>query len=164
MSKAAKFTAKLKHYINAVKSGEQKSVRVGVIENQHYENGNPVAYIAAIQEYGSEHIPPRPFFRPTIATKKTTWAGKATALLKRGNDVESVLEILGEIAAADIVETISNIHSPPLSLATKIARNRKAHQKNAKGRRKRPKSVSIKPLIDSGLLVTSISSQVVEGE
>ena len=125
----------------------------------------PVAYIASIHEYGSpsNNIPPRPFFRPTVATQKKTWAGIGKQVLQNGGTVEDMLDLVGSRAAGDVFETISNIDSPPLALSTKKARNRKAHQQAAKYGKK-PNAVSIKPLVDTKLLIHSISHIVVDKE
>lgn len=153
-----KFRQALRKQIQAIKGSENKVARVGVVENQHYPDTNiPVAYVAAIQEYGSpsQNIPPRPFFRPTIANQQGNWAKIAKYLFQQGKTSEQVLEAVGLRAAADIQETISEITAPPLSLATKKARNRKAMKSKAK-------AVSIKPLVDSGLLIASINSVVAD--
>ncbi|OOF43037.1 hypothetical protein BKK51_12200 [Rodentibacter trehalosifermentans] len=64
--------------------------------------------------------------------------------------------------------TISEIESPPLALSTKIARNRRAHKpyqtKSGRWRKPRPKSISIKPLVDTGLLIASITSDLIDKE
>ena len=166
MNGGNKFINALKKRIDAIETGKGKVARVGVIENQHYDEDTPVAYIAAIHEYGSpsNKIPPRPFFRPTIAKKSKSWSGVGASLLIKGADTEKTLKLLGELAAGDIVETISGLDSPPLALSTKIARNRRAHAPTKSGRKRRPKSVSIKPLVDTGLLIRSISSTVLDGE
>ncbi|WP_237184455.1 hypothetical protein [Rodentibacter caecimuris] len=71
----SKFAKELKKRIAGFKAGKGKVARVGVIENQHYDDDTPVAYIAAVHEYGSEsnNIKPRPFFRPTISEKQKEW-------------------------------------------------------------------------------------------
>lgn len=166
MNGGNKFINALKKRIDAIETGKGKVARVGVIENQHYDEDTPVAYIAAIHEYGSpsNKIPPRPFFRPTISKKSKAWASLGSDLLRKGISTDNALKLIGEAAAGDIVETISELDSPPLALSTKIARNRRAHAPTKSGRKRRPKSVSIKPLVDTGLLIRSISSTVLDGE
>ena len=50
-------------------------VRVGIIEQANYEgsDGESVAQVAFWNEYGTATIPPRPFFRNTIAQHKDEW-------------------------------------------------------------------------------------------
>lgn len=166
MSKAERIKALLRKRIEQVKSAEKKVVRIGVVEHQYYDDSTPVAYVAAVQEYGSptNNIPPRPFFRPTIAEQAKNWANVGRKKLKRGASGEDMLNAIGEQASSDIQQKISEITDPPLSLATKIARNRKAHKSKDGKRKRRPKAISIKPLVDSGLLHASISHQVVDKE
>lgn len=143
-------------------------MKVGIVEHQHYDDGTPVAYVAAIHEYGSpsNNIPPRPFFRPTVVAQKKNWAGIGKQILQNGGTVEDMLDSVGSSAAGDIFETISNIDSPPLALSTKKARNRKAHQQTDehKKNKKKPKAISIKPLEDTKFLIHSISHIVVDKE
>lgn len=51
--------------------------KVGWFSSARYETGQPVAGVMAIQEFGSGPIPPRPFFRTTIAEQKQAWADYA---------------------------------------------------------------------------------------
>lgn len=162
---SAKFKAALEARIKAVKDANKKVVKVGIVGYQHYDDGTPVAYVAAIHEYGSPstNIPPRPFFRPTVAAQKKTWAGISQQILKNGGTVEDMLDSVGSRAAGDIFETISNIDAPPLAISTKKARNRKAHKQTEKYGKK-PNAVSIKPLVDTKLLIDSIGYVVVDKE
>lgn len=157
----SKFAHVLKKKLADFQAAKGKVARIGVIAEQHYDDKTPVAYVAAIHEYGSpqNNIPARPFFRPTISDKKSEWGKTMAKLLKQGKNTEDVLALTGQVAAADVVKTISELDSPPLALSTKIARNRKAHQGG-----KKPKAISIKPLVDTGLLISSITSDVVDKE
>lgn len=98
---------------------------------------------------------------PTIAEKQDNWKNVVKRLLKKGKSVEEVLALLGQRAESDVFQTLSKLTTPPLALPTKIARNRKAH-KGKNGRKRKPKSVSIKPLIDTKRLSSSIASDVVD--
>lgn len=99
---------------------------------QHYATPEapPVAYIAAIQEFGDGKTPPRPFMRPTVATKGRDWitlAGKgAKASLHGEVTAVQALENVALRAAGDIGKTITEIHSPALSLLTLMLRQWKA--------------------------------------
>ena len=50
-------------------------VRVGIIEQANYDgsDGESVAQVALWNEYGTARTPARPFFRNTIAERKTDW-------------------------------------------------------------------------------------------
>lgn len=137
---------------------EQKEVQVGFFESSAYEDGTPVAYVAAIQEFGYPEggIPARPFIRPTIAQQQAAWR----ETLQRGfkaaiNDqitVQFMLEQFGMAAAGQVKVTISKITEPPLATATLQARQN----------RKKTPGVSAKPLVDTGLLVSSVQSAVID--
>lgn len=155
-----KFKKALQERIEQARIAKSKVVKVGVVEHQHYDDDTPVAYVAAIQEYGTAHIPPRPFFRPTIAEKKKEWAKDVVNGISAGAAALDVLELVGMKAASDVKEKIGEITSPPLALSTLKARNRKAHNQS----KSKPKAISIKPLIDTGLMQDSISSIVEDKE
>ena len=92
---------------------ETAKVRVGIIEQADYEDGQSVAQVAFWNEYGTAHIPPRPFFRNTIAEHKNKWPQQAAALMKaNGGDVHQALELMGEGVKGQIVATIQAFREP----------------------------------------------------
>lgn len=102
-------------------------VRVGIIEQANYDgsDGESVAQAAFWNEYGTATIPPRPFFRNTIAEHKDEWPKQAAALMEaNGGDVRQSLSELGEIAVGDIKETITNGNFAPNSEVTKLLKYR----------------------------------------
>lgn len=96
--------------------------KVGWFPSAKYENGTPVAYVASIQEFGAGPIPPRPFFRTTVAKEQAAWkeyaAKGAKAVLKGTASAHDVMDAIGERAQEDVKETINHITSPPLSPVT----------------------------------------------
>ncbi len=148
----------LKFLLNGISN---KVAKVGFFPSAIYEDGTHVAYVATIQEYGvaQKGIPPRPFMRPTIEKQQMTWraiadqgarsmlAGKATG--------EQVLEAIGLKAAGDIRRTISQIQSPALKPSTIAARLRGYADKKTTGN-------LTKPLVHTGTLINSVSSEVSE--
>jgi hypothetical protein len=123
-----------------------KKVRVGFLENATYpDTGEPVAMVAAIQEFGapSKNIPPRPFFRHMIAAKSGEWPqGVAAALKASDNDAEVALGIVGEGIAGQLRQSIIDTNSPPLKPATI---KRKGFDK---------------PLVDTGHMLASVDKEV----
>ena len=96
-------------------------VRVGIIEQANYEgsDGESVAQVAFWNEYGTATIPPRPFFRNTIAEHKNEWPKQAAALMKtNGGDVRQTLELMGEGVKGQIKMTIQDFREPPNAAAT----------------------------------------------
>lgn len=161
-----KLKAALTRRLEEIQQAQNKVVRVGVIENQHYDDETPVAYIAAIHEYGCEekNIKPRPFFRPTIKAQEKEWKKTFQLQIKNGFSITQAMDSVGLLASSDVAKTISEIHTPKLETSTLIARNRKAYRLYANGQRARPDSISIKPLVDDGDLIDSISYQIVDKE
>ena len=79
------------------KQAATAKVRVGVIEQANYDgsDGESVAQVAFWNEYGTANIPPRPFFRNTIAERKTEWARLAGKFMQaNGGDVRQSLSEL----------------------------------------------------------------------
>lgn len=141
-----KIKAKLEHI---PKEFNGLVAQVGFPSGQHYpDNGPSVAYVAAIHEFGAPaaKIPARPFIIPTVKAKKESWVNTIKKSIPRVVHGQAtafdVLDLVGIQAAADIQDGIKKVTSPPLSPIT-IAR---------KG--------SAKPLIDTGLMLASVSNAV----
>ena len=129
----------------ASQSSGSLKVRVGIFESAKYEDGTPVAAVALWNEYGTANIPPRPFFRNTVAAHKDEWPHQAAAILQaNGGDMRQTLALLGEGVKGQIVETIQNFKQPANAPATV-----------------RKKGFD-KPLIDRGTLWRSIGSEIAE--
>lgn len=146
----------------ALKNLDGKIGKVGWFETAKYDDGTPVAYVASIHEFGYPEggIPPRPFMRPTISEKRAEWRGiadkGARAVLRGTATSATVLEALGMKAAGDIAKTIASIQSPPLAEATVEARQRQYADRGTTGNLN-------KPLVDTALMVNSITSTVENG-
>ena len=138
-----------------------KVARVGFFPNHKYDDAEktPVAMVAAQNEFGNpaKRIPPRPFMRPTAESKRTEWqdvARRGARAIARGNATTySVLDSLGQLAAGDIKKTISQVSSPPLRPATIAARLAKMKDGKTIGKLN-------KPLVETGLLFNSVTSEV----
>ena len=102
----------------------KKAVRIGVFESARYEDGTPVAGVAAVQELGSpvNNTPPRSFMRSTAEDKKQEWAdlGKQgmVAVLSGTESVDSVMEKIGLVAAGQVRAKIGSITQPALAQST----------------------------------------------
>ena len=127
--------------------------KVGWFSTYNYPDGTPVAQVAAQNEFGnaSKNIPPRPTVRPAAIDNKDKWgkiasqgakqiiAGKATAY--------DVMNKLTLVAEGDISKNIGKLTQPPLAPLT-IA-NRQARGNS-----------SVKPLVDTGLEIATLTSVV----
>jgi hypothetical protein len=170
-----------------MKDLRNKSVLVGWFENAVYPNGEQVAYVAAIQEFGApeQNIPARPFLIPTFNENKDEW----TEILKEGVttvlsgklEARGVLAQLGKLASDQVAEKIQSITDPPLAESTIQARlDKKANNQIVADNTTRHEDVNGdsfyvtgeadtdigmlgKPLIDTGLMFQSVSWTVKVG-
>lgn len=168
----------------AIKNLGNKNTKVGFPSPVKYEDGTPVAYVAAIQELGSPErsIPPRPFMRPTALEQEGAWRNIAThgaKMVVAGSATnQEAMELLGETAAGDMRQTISQIYEPPLTLTTLRLRKLKREGVQIGGKMvgevhravnmtgPRPKGdksadvsgVSTKPLVFDGILIGALTS------
>lgn len=98
------------------------NVQVGFLSNARYPDGKPVALIAAIQDFGSGTIPPRPFFRGMIARESPGWGNALALNLKATNyDVAATLGRMGAGIKGQLQKSIIDLWAPPLAPST-IAR------------------------------------------
>lgn len=140
---AARFAVALKE-LNGLQT------KVGWFESAKYPDGTPVAYVAAIQEFGYPEggIPPRPFFRPTIEAKQAEWAAAVAVMAKRiaagRMTAFQAIDALGGAAAGDVRKTISEVVAPELDKRTIAARKRRGNN-------------SEKPLVDTRILLPTLT-------
>lgn len=141
----------------ALRELERKEIRVGFFDTAHYPDNTPVAYVAAIQEFGYGPIPPRPFMRPAQAQNQQKWLAalaKGAKLSFVGKiDVSMVMAQVGMVAAGDVQKAIKAVTTPPLAQATIDARQSRLTGK---------KAASNKPLVDTGQMLQSVTSAVVD--
>ena len=127
-------------------------VKVGFFESAKYADGTPVAYIAAIQEFGHPEgkIPSRPFFRNAIKANEKKWQAASSQLMlsviEGKLSKEQALDQLGALIKGDIQESIIDGKFETLKQSTLDARQS----------RKRTAGVSKKPLIDTGHMMRSV--------
>lgn len=135
---------------NRVSNGSGSSVRIGIPDNVKEPDGESVAKIGIIHEFGApaRGIPPRPFLAPSIVNAKAEISKLTQDNLKgvaTGKKTVTVaLGVLGSFAAGKVQQHIRNGNFSALNPAT-IKR---------KG--------SSKPLIDTGNMIQSITHEVRE--
>ncbi|MCQ9426683.1 hypothetical protein NRB16_24490 [Pseudomonas sp. LJDD11] len=161
-----------------------KQARVGFFEHSKYPDGTSVAHVATIQEFHPQHA--RPFMRPTIEEQRSTWQDTLKkgmqAVINGRIDATAMLQQFGMLAAGDVRLTISRITSPELSPITLLLRKRRNSPDFTPGGRavgqaardarftgpraaddrNNLSGVSTKPLVDTGLLIQSVNSDVVD--
>lgn len=119
------------------------TVEVGFMEGAAYPDGTPVPLVAALNEFGTEKIPPRPFFRNAVAENSEKWPGFVAAALKANNyDAGKALDIVGQEIQEEVQDSIRSNTPPPSASATV----------EAKG--------FARTLIDTGHLLNSVTHRV----
>lgn len=170
-----KLRAKLKELGERI--GQRTVLKVGFFEEATYPNGTLVAMVAAIQEFGAPRasIPPRPYFRPMIASKSPSWGGALAQILKRTNyDGSKSMRILGNGIENQLQKSIIDVNEPTLSPITLMLRKMKseggpnfvvtgrtvgeAARRVAEG--ESYAGVNTKPLDDTGHMISSVTSKV----
>ena len=164
----------------ALKSLSGLTGKVGWFPGAEYEDGTPVAYVAALNEVGHGSTPPRPFMRPTAIEEKKEWSSIAAQgsreVVKGRLTGEGVMEILTKKAEDDVAKTITALTSPPLSPVTIEIRAMKKRNPDLKvtgaivgqaaEKVKQPgyetPNVSVKPLNDSGHMINTLTHVVIK--
>lgn len=152
--------------------------RVGYFSSAKYENGLPVATVAAIQEegYPQHNIPKRATMRPAINKNQNAWAelfrSGAKAIVAGNETAKSVMEKVASRAAADVRTEIASLYDPPLKQSTILNRMRKAGLSKARRKRFRAGQLNqsdvkaignlTKPLVDTRTMINSVTYEVVE--
>ena len=144
-------------HINAVVQYlARKRVSVGFFDTAKYPDGTPVAYVAAIQEFGHPegNIPARPFFRSAIAKIKQAFVDNSRAgvlaALEGRIAPQAMLERLGMMGSSAVQESITDGNYEPLKQSTL----------DAKQSKKRTAGISSKPLIDTAQMLQSVTYAV----
>ena len=135
---------KLERFLREAGRGGVSGVKVGFFSTARYEDGTPVAAVAAWNEFGTKNIPERPFFRQAIAQMEDGIANiiKAGIDPKKGIVDGRLADVIGAYAQGEIQDSITSLKEPPNNPAT-IAR---------KG--------SGNPLVDTGFMRDSVTWQV----
>ena len=135
---------KLQRLLREAGKGGVSGVKVGFFSTARYEDGTPVAAVAAWNEFGTETIPERPFFRNALAESERS-VGR---ILQAGLDTKKMVvdeRLAGRVGAhvqGQIQESITALKEPPNAPETV--------------RRKG----SSNPLMDTGTLRNSVSWEV----
>lgn len=141
--KAEAFVKNLK----GVQADGVKRVDVGFFETARYpERRLPVAAVAVWNDFGTNRIPPRPFFRNSVETMGDTIGGLLRSALDPEKMIvnETLANQIGFEAGKIIQDEIVNLRTPPNAPAT-IARKKSSN-----------------PLIDTGFMHQSVHHQVVK--
>jgi hypothetical protein len=134
---------------------------------------------------GKWKIPPRPFFRSMVEKHKNEWPDQAARLLQaNGYDTEKTFRTMGEVISGQLKQSIVSTNDPPLSPVTLMVRSLRTGKMNEPGsittvfeairrvkagetakvrkpgQRGGRGSVSGKPLVYSGHLLSSVAYEI----
>lgn len=112
-----KLAAALKKIAKNISDARQ--VGVGFLEGSTYPDGKPTATVAAMQEWGTQNIPSRPFFRDMIRQNSYRWAPNvATALKIKDYDATQALTLMGVEIKEELQDSIRSGSYAPLAQST----------------------------------------------
>lgn len=103
----------------AVGVGKASSVEIGFLDGATYPDGTPVPLVAAMNEFGNENSPPRPFFRGMIQAKANEWPDAVGGLLVANDyDADKTLGQTGAAIKGQLQGAIIEYAGPGLKEAT----------------------------------------------
>ena len=135
---------KLQRLLREAGKGGVSGVKVGFFSTAKYQDGTPVAAVAAWNEFGTKTIPERPFFRNALAESERG----VSNILAKGIDTKKMVvdeQLAGRVGAhvqGKIQDSITSLKEPPNAPETV--------------RRKG----SSDPLLDTGTLRNSVAWEV----
>lgn len=95
--------------------------RVGILEDKTYPDGAGVAEVGYMNEYGTDTIPPRPFFRKAVADNRDKLPAMMAALLKQ-HDAETAMRLVCEHMADELKMSVMTWEEPPNAPSTIAAK------------------------------------------
>ena len=144
---------------------------VGWFGDTKYDDSTSVSRVASWQEFGTANIPARPFMRPARNKNFNKWTNILKHNLQTTHNVSQSLDALAMVVEGDIRQAIVDVTQPPLSPATIKARmerytmpkfssklsDKELKEKKQQWIQKRFTDSITKPLIDTGLMISSVS-------
>lgn len=100
----------LEQLIKQLEGLNTKDVYVGIPEskNSNVEGAGQfnLASLAAVLEFGNQHIPSRPFLRQTLAENQQKYTALFAEGINNGEDYEALMQKIALIAQGDVQENI----------------------------------------------------------
>lgn len=103
--------------------GDEIELRIGTLEGATDHDGDPIVPRAIGNHFGTATAPPRPYLEATAKEHWDDWSRGVASLVANGASGREALEIVGELAVADVQMTIDDWQTPKNSRQT-IARKR----------------------------------------
>lgn len=170
MSIKQKSSAAMSSLMKFIGEADTKAAAIGFFSDSQYPDGVPVAYIATIQEFGTDKIPPRPFMRPAMA--KTKELTDTMSVISRNvangkTTYEQGLKQAGFVGEGLVSKAIAAVTSPALAESTikwrmyNKSKDFNYHLDKDSRRRKPDANVSVKPLVWTARMLQSVASKVI---
>lgn len=109
--------SKLTDMLNKYRRAESVALRVGIMGDKTYPDGELVANVGYRNEYGQGNIPARPFFRTTIENNRADLPSKVASLMQK-HDIETALRLVGEHLSDELQESVMTWEEPPNAPST----------------------------------------------
>lgn len=93
-------------------------IKVGFFEGEKYPDGKGVAEVAAFNEFGGGHTPPRPFMRTLVQNHRKIWRKILANELAKNEDARISLAELAQYMVDDLKDYIKIWTYPPNAPAT----------------------------------------------
>ena len=124
-----------------------KYVTIGIHEDagQHESDDITNAQVGAINEFGTEHIPARPWLNPGVASGNAEYLSIIEKTLADDGTMTQALNKVGVVAVGKVQKYMTDLRTPPNAASTI------------------KKKGSSNPLIDSGALRQSVTYKIESG-
>ena len=93
-------------------------IEVGFFEGEKYPDGKSVAEVAAFNEFGGGHTPPRPFMRTLVQNHRKIWRKILQDELPKEDNAHTALATLAEYMVDDLKDYIKIWTYPPNAPST----------------------------------------------
>ena len=107
----------LKKMLDKYRGLDRVALRVGIMGTKTYPDGTPVAQVGYINEYGTDVIPARPFFRSAVANERSVLPQMAASWLGK-HDTETALRLIGEHMVGALSDSVQTWSEPPNAPST----------------------------------------------
>ena len=109
--------SKLTEILDKYRKKGTLGMKVGIMGGKTYPDGIKVAEVGYINEYGTDTIPARPFFRSAIQNNQDVLPKMAASLIQK-NDPETALRLIGEHMVGEFTESVMTWSDPPNTEST----------------------------------------------
>ncbi len=92
--------------------------RVGIIDAATYPDGESVAFVGYVNEYGTDKIPSRPFFRSAIAKNRKKIGPMLIKFMGQGKSADEAMRLVCEHMVNELKESVITWEDPPNAAST----------------------------------------------